>query len=181
MTASKAELRRLVREAERGLSPAEKAESDRVLAVRFLASEAYRRAGVLFLYAGVGQEPDTRPLLDAALRAGKTVALPKIVAPGVMEARRITAPDGLVPDRYGIPAPAEESETIPPEAFDLILVPGAAFTPGGVRLGRGGGYYDRYLPRTRGVKLALARHGFVFPALPAEAHDIQVDILITDD
>ena len=180
MTASKADLRRLVREAERNLSPAEKAESDRILAARFLASEPYRRANVLFLYAGVDPEPDTRPVIAAALRSGKTVALPKITGPGLMDARRITALEGLVPDKFNIPAPSEESETVPPDAFDLILVPGAAFTPGGVRLGRGGGYYDRYLPRTRGVKLALARRQFVFPALPAEAHDIRVDILITD-
>ncbi len=181
MTASKADLRRLVREAERRLSPTEKAESDRILAARFLASEPYRRAKILLFYAGAGPEPDTRPLVDAALEAGKTVALPKITAPGVMEARRIAAAGELVPDKYGIPAPAEGSQLLPPEAFDLILVPGAAFTPGGIRLGRGGGYYDRYLPRTRGVKLALARRRFIFPALPIEPHDIPVDILITDD
>ncbi len=179
MTASKADLRRLVRETEKCLSPHALRESDRVLAERFLSAEAYRRADTLLLYVGAGREPDTRPLIAAALAAGKTVALPKITGPGVMEARRIGSLTELVPDKFGIPAP-DGGETLPPEAFDLILVPGAAFTPDGQRLGRGGGYYDRYLPRTRGVKLALVRHQFIFPALPTQAHDIPVDILITD-
>ncbi len=181
MTASKAELRRLVRETEKGLSPEAVRESDRTLAERFLSLEEYKRAKTLFLYAGTRREPDTRSILAAALRDGKTVALPKITGPGVMEARRIGSLSGLVPDRYNIPAPPPDSEVILPKAFDLILVPGAAFTPDGARLGRGGGYYDRFLSKTRGLKIALVRREFVFPALPVEEHDIKMDILITDD
>ncbi len=180
MTISKADLRGLVREREAALTPEERRASDSLLVRRFLASPEYRRAGCVLFYAGCGSEPDTRPLIEAALRAGKTAALPRIAAPGVMEARRIGALSELVPDRFGIPAPPPDSEILPPEAFDLILVPGAAFAPDGARLGRGGGYYDRYLPRTRGVKIALARRGSVFPGLPVEEHDVRVDRLITD-
>lgn len=155
--------------------------SDEVLIKRLLASPEYRRAARVFLYLGVGNEPDTRPAILDALAGGKRVALPGIVAPGVMEAREITSLSELVPGKFAIPAPPAEKAVIPPEAFDLILVPGAAFTREGGRLGRGGGYYDRYLPLTRGKKIALVRRIQFFDALPTEDHDIRVDLLLTDE
>ena len=172
MTASKAEIRRLVQSAAGR-------EDDGALIRRFLSLPEYRRAKTVLLYRGVGGEIDTAPILQDALSAGKLVALPRITGPDLMEARRVASAEELVPGKYGIPAPPAESELIPPEALDLILVPGAAFTPEGDRLGRGGGYYDRYLPRTAGFKVALARRGQLFPALPTQAHDQRVDLVVT--
>lgn len=172
MTASKAELRRLVREStDRG--------DDQTLIPRFLALPAYRAAQTVLLYCGAGSEIDTRPILVDALRAGKTVALPKITGRGLMEARRIASLDELVPGKFDIPAPSEGCGLVPPDEIDLILVPGAAFTKAGARLGRGGGYYDRYLPQTHALKVALARSGQLFDELPTEPHDVKVDIVIT--
>ncbi len=172
MTASKAEIRRLVQSAAGR-------EDDGALILRFLSLPEYRRAKTVFLYRGVGSELDTLPIIEDALSSGKRVALPRVTAPGIMEARRIRALNELVPGKYGIPAPPEGSELIPPEEFDLILVPGAAFSPNGARLGRGGGYYDRYLPKTLGFKVALAGKGRLFPVLPTEEHDVKVDKVIT--
>lgn len=154
--------------------------SDALLTSRLLSSPEYQRAGCLFLYLGVGFEPDTRPVIENALSGGRRVALPIITGPGRMEAREIGSLEELVPGRFAIPAPPADSSLIPPGAFDLILVPGAAFTRGGKRLGRGGGYYDRYLPRSSGTKIALARGIQLFEELPAEPHDIPMDLLITD-
>ncbi len=162
------------------MTEAEKRRGDGVLIRRLLTLPAFEQARTVFLYLGVGAEPDTRPALRAALARGKTVALPRVTGPGLMEAGRVRALSELRPDRYGIPAPPPESGTVPPECFDLILVPGAAFTRDGGRLGRGGGYYDRYLPQTRGVKAALVRAFQLFPALPIQPHDIPVDLLLTD-
>ncbi len=176
---SKAELRGLVRARCGQISPQERRSLDRILIERFLALPEYLNARSVLLYAGVEPEPDTRPILEDALSRGKRTALPKITGRGAMEARRIASPDGLVPGAFGIPEPGDGSEPVSPEEFDLILVPGAAFTRGGARLGRGGGYYDRYLPRTRGVKAALARPWEVLTDLPKREHDVNIDILIT--
>lgn len=180
MTTSKSDLRRRVRALEDALTAEELRESGARLVSRLMACPEYRRARCVFLYLGVGPEPDTRPLISDALKGGKRVALPKITAPGVMEAREIASLKELVPDRFAIPAPPVGSAVLPPESFDLILVPGSAFSPDGGRLGRGGGYYDRYLPETRGVRVALARDIQLFERVPMEPHDVPVDILITE-
>jgi 5,10-methenyltetrahydrofolate synthetase len=82
-------------------------------------------------------------------------------------------------DAYGIPKP-KETERFQPQ---LLLVPCVGFGPGGLRLGYGGGFYDRTLaaltpaPVTVGVGYA---HGFV-PWLEAEAHDVPLDVLLTEE
>ena len=70
---------------------------------------------------------------------------------------------------------------VAPEEIDLVIVPGAGFTPAGARLGLGGGYYDRYLPKlTQARRVALIFDGQVQTALPLEAHDQYVDSIITE-
>ncbi len=70
----------------------------------------------------------------------------------------------------------------PPEEIDLMLVPGVAFDPAGRRLGRGRGFYDRYLSRpdaTHIYKVGLCRPGALVPEVPAEAHDVVMDRVAT--
>ena len=62
--------------------------------------------------------------------------------------------------------------------FDLIIVPGIAFTERGDRLGRGGGYYDRFLGRTKAYKLALLYDFQLITELPIEEHDVRVDFVL---
>jgi 5-formyltetrahydrofolate cyclo-ligase len=70
---------------------------------------------------------------------------------------------------------------VSPEDIDLVIVPGAAFTPAGARLGLGGGYYDRYLPKlTRARRVALIFDGQVVDQVPVEEHDQFVDELVTE-
>jgi 5-formyltetrahydrofolate cyclo-ligase len=82
-------------------------------------------------------------------------------------------------DAYGIPKP-KDTEVFAPQ---LLLVPCVGFGPGGLRLGYGGGFYDRTLaaiepaPLTVGVGYA---HGFV-PWLEAEPHDVPLDVILTED
>lgn len=179
MTVSKADLRRLVREREAELSPGDRLLEDARLAERVLELPQFIAAGCVFLYRGVGAEPDTRPIIHAALEAGKTVALPRVRGRGIMDAGRAPSLDGLVPGPFGIPQPREEWGTIPPEEIDFILVPGAAFTPEGARLGRGGGYYDRFLVKTWGFRAAAARRIQLFDEIPTGAWDIRMHLVIT--
>jgi len=67
---------------------------------------------------------------------------------------------------------------IPP---DVILVPGVAFSPGKVRLGYGGGFYDRFLAASDALKIGVAFSCQVLPELPAEAHDVRMDAIITEN
>jgi 5-formyltetrahydrofolate cyclo-ligase len=82
-------------------------------------------------------------------------------------------------DAYGIPKP-KDTDAFEPQ---LLLVPCVGFGPGGVRLGYGGGFYDRTLadlkPRPYTVGVGYA-HGFI-PWLTAEPHDVPLDAMLTED
>lgn len=178
MTISKSELRRLIRDRESALPAGGLRREDGALIEKLLSSPEFAAARRVLLYFGVGTEIDTAPVIAAALSLGKDVALPRVTGPGLMEARRVTEPSKLVPGAFGIPEPGEDCELMPPDSFDLILVPGAAFSPDGRRLGRGGGFYDRYLPKTAGVKAALVRGIQLTEDVPTAEHDIKMDIII---
>ena len=97
-----------------------------------------------------------------------------------MEARQIAGLGDLVSGRFGILAPKLQCPLVAPEDIDLVVVPCATGDAQGRRLGYGGGYYDRYLPRTRCPALVLCRGQLVREGLPVEAHDVPMDYLATE-
>jgi len=136
------------------------------------------------VFVSMAGEIDTRPLIDALLKAENLVAVPRIEpASGLMGAYRIGSLEELKKNRWGIPEPDPDPEDlIEPSASDVIVVPGLAFDAAGGRLGRAGGYYDRYLRAAGGGPL---RVGFFYavqemPAIPQEAWDERLDAVATD-
>ena len=87
----------------------------------------------------------------------------------------------MSPRSFGILEPSDVIEIKHPSEIDVILVPGVAFTREGGRLGMGKGYYDRFLKQCTGVKIGLAYHEQILDVIPTEAHDVDMDILITDE
>ncbi|MGE4484994.1 MAG: 5-formyltetrahydrofolate cyclo-ligase [Oscillospiraceae bacterium] len=140
----------------------------------------YAAARTVFAYHSMGREPDTRKILDSALSSGKTVALPLITGAGIMEARIIKTVSELVPGKFGIPSPPEASETLEPRDIDFILVPAVAFDVNGYRLGRGGGFYDRFLAKTTAYAAGLSREAALLSSVPREVHDLPVQCIITE-
>ena len=80
---------------------------------------------------------------------------------------------------FGIPEPRSECLGCKIETIDIWLVPGAAFDSAGTRLGRGGGVYDRLLQDAAGKKIGVLYQSQLLDSLPSEAHDIKMDMLIT--
>lgn len=88
----------------------------------------------------------------------------------------------LVPQPpWNVPEPVD-GPWVEPEAFDAVLIPGLLFTTEGARLGYGGGYYDRFLPRLQkgALRIGICYAWQVMGELPVEAHDHNVDFLITE-
>jgi 5-formyltetrahydrofolate cyclo-ligase len=176
---SKEELRRQFRRRRRQSLAAA---TPRILATtrRHLDVLLARRAGRLGLYWPLGSEPDLRPLAPAW--AGR-LALPAVAGPGLVY--RPWAPgDPLAADACGIPAPPEQAAgpglraDLDPTAMALLLVPALAMAPGGLRLGSGGGWYDRLRaePRWAAVPaLAVLPAACVSPSLPRDPWDIPFD------
>ncbi len=163
-----------------------------------------RRAAVVMAFVATAQEVDTWPLIRWAWAEGKQVAVPRIVPAegggrvadspsgplgGAMEAVLLQPADAaspaehpaLAPDRFGI-LTAPSAPAVPVQAIDLVLVPCAAVDRLGNRLGKGGGYYDRFLarPEVRAVRIAVAFREQVVDRVPVGPHDVPVDMVVTD-
>jgi len=160
--------------------PAEKTESDKLLLSRFLSLPQVAESTSILLFYGVGDEPDTARLLEPLVRMDKIVALPRCLPHGRMEARRYFGAERLRPNAYGIPEPDEGCPVVKRDDMSLILVPNLCCDRRGFRLGRGGGYYDRYLAGFSGHTVALCRDRLLRAALPAEDHDVPVELVLTE-
>ena len=142
---------------------------------------------VVTLFGGLPGEPDlarqASPILAAA---GLRPALFALSAErkGAMEAWPVTQVEALKRGYAGIWEPdTEGAKAIPAEQIDVLLVPGLRFCARtGRRLGRGGGYYDRYLARApQALKVGVALEWQVSDGgLPEEAHDVPMDALLTE-
>ncbi len=180
ITGDKAALRAQVRARAAALTAPVRADSDRALFRRFLALPQVERAGTILLFSGVGTEPATAALLGPLWAMGKTLCLPKCLPGRAMEARAVAPDRPLVPGAFGIPEPGEDCPALEPGRLDLILVPALCYDRAGYRLGQGGGYYDRYLPRTSAVTVGLCRDALLLESVPAEPHDRRVDLVLTE-
>ena len=104
---------------------------------------AFAAAHTVALFSALPDEPDTGGVAERWRAAGKRLVLPRVEG----DAMRFCDcdPAALRRGAFGIAEPEPGARTCPPGEIDLVVVPGVAFTAGGVRLGRGKGYYDRYL------------------------------------
>ena len=99
---------------------------------------------------------------------------------GKMVFCRIMSLDDCVKGTYGILEPKKDCQVVRADENSLILVPGCAFTRDGLRMGYGGGYYDRYLQMYKeAVTVGYAFEEQLFDAIPSEAHDRRLDFVVT--
>ena len=179
MDEQKKELRRAYRERGKQLTPAYRETADRAICAAVLGSAQWKRAGGVFAFVGMWAEPDTSPLLEAALREGKRLFLPRCAPDGEMQAARVYSLAALRPGAYGIPEPPADAETA--GEFDLALVPCVTATRDGARLGHGAGYYDRFLPRYGCTTMCLCYAAMLADALPTDDFDVPMDHVVTED
>jgi 5-formyltetrahydrofolate cyclo-ligase len=145
--------------------------------------DEYKRAEIIMLFLSAPQEVDTRQL---ALQAWADIK--RVLAPRVSWDQRRMLPieihslaSGVESGYMGIREPVE-GMPLPVSDIDLVVVPGLGFDEHGNRLGRGRGFYDRFLshPDFRGASCALALEEQVVPTIPVGPSDVCVDMLVTD-
>ena len=162
------------------LTPDYRQEASREITRRILSLPFWAQAGTVMAYWSLPEEPDTRELMETALREGKNLLLPRCLDATRMAALPVKDLTGLTPGALGIPEPPlTEDRTGIPEP-DLILVPCIAAAPSGIRLGHGAGYYDRFLAEHPGKTVCLCFRALLRADLPAEETDIPVDLVISD-
>jgi 5-formyltetrahydrofolate cyclo-ligase len=177
----KDELRVRFRTLRDALGPARRAQASTAITTAVLGLARFRDARRILLYASFGSEVDTMQLRRSAHESGKSVLLPRMDgrALSLHEWRQETS---LVPNRHGIPEPAEGSEAVDARDVDVVVVPGLAFDERGGRLGYGGGYYDRLLstiPKAYRVGVCFANQ--VVRHLPTTRLDVPMDCVVTEE
>jgi 5-formyltetrahydrofolate cyclo-ligase len=182
----KAALREQARKA-RVAQPDKLAVSDRILA-RAFALPSYVAAKTVMYYVDAGSEVKTRHALAGAIAGGKSVVVPWcVVESNTLELFRLESVDELVEGAYKILEPKEELRRLPakvvdPATLDFVFVPGTAFDMRGGRMGQGKGYYDRLLGAVRpdAPLVALAYECQIFEEIPVAAHDVFMDMVVTE-
>ncbi|MFE7127279.1 5-formyltetrahydrofolate cyclo-ligase [Streptomyces sp. NPDC057617] len=181
----KAALRSELLTARRLLSDEDARRAAAVLARRALELPELARARTVAAYVSVGREPGTRALLDALRTRGVRVLLPVLMADNDLDWAPYEGAERLVRAGRGLLEP--DGARLGPDAVleaDVVLLPGLAVDGRGMRLGRGGGSYDRVLGRLErtGAVPALAvllYDGEVVARVPAEPHDRPVQAVVT--
>lgn len=175
----KKELRKEIRERKRDIPVDELREMSRLLCKRLLANERLGNASTVMMYYPLGDEVDVAPVIEQLAESGKTVVLPQVMGEAEMVLRRYTGKADLQEGAYGIMEPCGEIFS-DYEAIDVAIIPGMAFDRRGNRLGRGKGYYDRFLPLllTRVYKIGVCFPFQLLDDIPVEEHDISMDTVI---
>ncbi|GAB2970446.1 5-formyltetrahydrofolate cyclo-ligase [Nocardioides montaniterrae] len=146
----------------------------RSLAEVLLDAPEVRRSATVACYVSLGSEPGTTALLDALVDAGKRVVLPVLLPDNDLDWAVYSGPASLAPARRGLLEPVGPRLGVDAVATaDAVLVPGLAVSPTGMRLGRGGGSYDRALARVPvgTFTCVLLYADEVGVPVPAEPHD----------
>ena len=179
---NKQAVRRSLRETLAGMSDADR-HAKSVSACRFVCtSPEFDAARVVMLYLSNPTEVDTAPIALRCWQAGKQVLVPKVS----WDQRRILPVEiSSLKDGLTVTGPVREpvgGKPVPLADIDLVIVPGLGFTAGGYRIGRGMGFYDRFLaqPDFLGRSCGLAFEEQVVETLPVLDHDVPLSMLATD-
>ncbi len=180
MKQNKEDLRNTMKRRLLAVSVAQAAAWSDAVCARLAVLPQYQRASRLMAFLNMKGEISLDAFLIRALREGKEVYVPHCLGNGQMEAMRLTSLQDVAQGMYGIRVPYAGSPCIAPEQLELILVPGLAFDAEGHRLGRGAGFYDRYLQRApQAAVAAVAWDIQIVPHVPAEAHDYRIPVMLT--
>jgi len=158
----------------RALSSSSQALASTKIRERLAGWSVWQKASSVCAFCALPGEPDVL----TSWPEKKSLSLPR-VAGDDLSMRRVLSLHALVPGRFGILEPAEDAPE-PPDGWDLFLVPGVAFDRNGARLGRGGGYYDRFLSRHNDVfRAGVCFDEQLVPSVPCAVHDLHLHALIT--
>ena len=182
--AGKEEIRERILKCRNRMTPEEIAAKSAEIVLRLTGLPEIREAAVLMIYLSFGSEVRTDGILRWAWGNGKRIVVPRCRP----EERRLTPCllsgfSELETGHYGIREPkAEQVRAVPAEEIDAVLVPAVAFDRRGYRVGYGGGYYDRFLPKVpRAARIGAAFACQMVGRIPAGPHDIPVDRIATEE
>jgi 5-formyltetrahydrofolate cyclo-ligase len=174
-------IRRAVIERRDAMRPSERASASERIAERLMELPEIAGAGTVMAFWSFGSEVDTAPALEWLDRAGKRVVLPRVEGEDVV-AVVYAVGDDVAAAAFGAMEPTGTA-LVAPDEVDAVITPGVAFDRTGRRVGYGGGFYDRFLPKTRADVPAVAIAfdvQIVDELLPVGSFDRPVDAIVTE-
>ena len=174
----KAALRTRLRATRAAITPEERAAAVLEVTQRVVRATAGR--GTIMGFLAFGSELPTLPLLERLGAEGHVLAVPHI-AEGDLTPVAFRPGEALVEAVWGIPEPAN-LRVIDPLTIEVVVAPGLGFDRSGFRVGYGGGFYDRLLPRLRPdvLRVGIGFHAQVIPGVPHGPEDQRLDLVITE-
>jgi len=147
----------------------------RIIREKLFRTAAFKKAKTVMFYIAFDGEVDTNEMIIRAREQGKQVVVPACNQSRQINPCRLKINTRLIKGPYGIQEPRPQ-KPIKLKDLELVIVPGVAFDKQGNRLGRGKGYYDRFLNRlgAKTVTMGLAFDFQVLPSVPATSEDIKV-------
>jgi len=181
ITRAKSEMRLKTRAARRAVMHETRDAACASVVAAVLALPEIERASAVLAYGAMPEEVDITDVIEALWARGVRVALPRVKARRELELHWHERDRDLCTGAYGLREPCEDAPVAPPEAIDVLLVPGVAYDADCQRLGLGAGYYDtllKRLPRNT-VTIGIAFDEQVVPRVPCGQFDRPVDMLVT--
>jgi len=173
----KKEIRKQIKEKKKNFSLEKAAIDSAIIFDRVESLSHFKQAKVVLAYWSLSDEVSTHSFI--LKWAGKKKMVLPIVVGDTLELRAFNGIDSLaLSDSFGIQEPITE-ELINPKDVDFAVIPGVAFDNKGNRLGRGKGFYDRFLKQTNAYKVAVGYDFQILDEVPASSFDIPVDMVVS--
>lgn len=179
----KGRLRKLALSKRENLSETERKEFSEAIAKRLLSLSEIEKADIIMCYRSFRSEADTAEIVENLFQLGKTLCFPVCEKAGIMHAFSPIDENSWITGKMGIMEPdREKSRLIAPENIELLICPIVAFDDQKNRIGYGGGYYDRYLPRCeKAVKIGIAFEAQRMEKIYPDQYDRAMDIIVTEE
>lgn len=175
-------LRAEIRAKEHALDAEYKVKSDAAICRALAALPAFGAAETVLAFFGTPREIDTRAFLRETLARGKTLCLPRCEPERRLSLCVVRDLDAdLTAGVFGILEPTRACPTVAPEEIGFAVIPCVSFDRAGRRLGQGGGYYDRLLPRLRCETVCICRERLLAERVPIEPHDVRCSLYLTEN
>ncbi len=180
---SKAAVRRMLRDRIDAITPADKHTRSLLSCSWITRTTDFQNARVVMIFLSTPDEVDTASLALRCWQAGKTVVAPKVSwdQKRMLPVEISSLQTGLTRTGPGISEPIS-GKPVPIDMIDFVIVPGLGFTTTGVRIGRGLGFYDRFLAQSdfTGRSCGLAFEDQIVETLPTLDHDVPLSMLVTE-
>jgi 5-formyltetrahydrofolate cyclo-ligase len=181
---TKKSLRQEIKDLLSAQSVEERDKKSRAIQKKLFGTPVFQRAGTVCFFVSMPMEVNTHPMIEEALRLGKTVLVPLVdLENKELKLKQIRDfRKDLSPGTLGILEPASGTKDVPAKDVECVIVPGLVFDGDGNRLGRGGGFYDRLLAGlpAKASTIGLAFSFQVLPNIPLENHDRSVGLVLTE-